>query len=98
MNTDRDHLSRAEINKDALQEGVEVTVQAVGRVTTIVIGAVGEVARTVGGLATELFEIRDSVRRARADHDVPSAPPGPTLVPPQPTVVDGDPEPPVTDL
>ncbi|GAB3858162.1 hypothetical protein GCM10028801_17730 [Nocardioides maradonensis] len=63
----RDHLSGAEISKDALQDGVEAAVQAVGQVTHIVIGAVGEVAKTVGGLATELFEIGDAARKARAD-------------------------------
>ena len=63
----RDHLSGAEISKDALQDGVEATVHAVGAVTNIVVGAVGQVAKTVGGLATELFEIGDAARKARAD-------------------------------
>ncbi len=64
----RDHISRAEIRKDALQDSVETTATAVGAVTTIVTTAVRDVARTLGGLATELFEIRESVRRARDDH------------------------------
>jgi hypothetical protein len=67
--SDRDHLSKAEIRKDALQDGIEATVHAVGSVTNIVIGAVGDVAKTVGGLATDLFEIGDGVRRAKADQD-----------------------------
>lgn len=70
----RDHLSRGEITKDALQTGVEATAGAVGQVATIVTGAVRDVASTVGGLATELFEIREASRRARAEHDdVPPA-------------------------
>ena len=70
----KDHISKAEIRKDALQDAVEATAGAVGAVTTIVTTAVRDIARTLGGLATEVFEIRDSARHARADHavDVPS--------------------------
>jgi hypothetical protein len=68
----KDHMSKAEIRKDALQDAVEATATAVGSVTTIVTTAVRDIARTVGGLATEVFEIRESTRRAHADHvDVP---------------------------
>jgi len=63
-----DNLSKGEIRKDALQDGVEATAGAVGAVATIITGAVREVARTLGGLATELYEIRDSARRAADDH------------------------------
>ena len=74
----KDELSKGEIRKDALQDGVEATATTVGAVTTIVTSAVRDVARAVGGLATELFEIRDSARRAardRADHpDTPDLP------------------------
>jgi hypothetical protein len=63
----KDHLSRAEIRKDAVQDSVETTATAVGTVVTIVTAAVRDVARTLGGLATDLFEIRESVRRARDD-------------------------------
>ena len=66
----RDHISRGEIRKDALQDTVEATATAVGTVTTIVTTAVRDIARTLGGLATEVFEIRDSARQARADHTV----------------------------
>lgn len=59
-----EQLSKAEIRKDALQDGVQAATHAVGEVATIVTAAVGEVAKAVGGFATELFEIRDSVRRA----------------------------------
>lgn len=63
-----DKLSKAEIRKDALQDGVTATSQAVGSVTTIVTTAVGDIARAVGGFATEIFEIRDAARRAGRDH------------------------------
>ena len=65
----KDRISRAEIRKDALQETVEATATAVGSVATIVTTAVRDVAKAVGGLATELFEIRESARRAAADND-----------------------------
>lgn len=73
-----DKLSKAEIRKDALQDGVTAASQAVGSVTTIVTTAVGDVARAVGGFATEIFEIRDAVRRAGRDHldVVPAGPEG----------------------
>jgi malonyl CoA-acyl carrier protein transacylase len=64
----RDHISRAERRKDALQDTVETTASAVGTVTTIVTTAVRDVARVVGGLATDLFEIRESTRRAARDN------------------------------
>ncbi len=73
-----DKLSKAEIRKDALQEGVTAASQAVGSVTTIITAAVGDIARAVGGFATEIFEIRDSVRKAGRDHDEAASPaPGP---------------------
>jgi hypothetical protein len=66
----RDKLSKAEIRKDALQDGVTAASHAIGSVTTIVTGAVSDIARTLGGFATEIFEIRDSARRAGQDHVV----------------------------
>jgi hypothetical protein len=63
-----DRLSKAEIRKDALQEGFTAATNTVGTVAGIVIGAVGDVGRALGGFATEMFEIRDSVRRAGRDH------------------------------
>lgn len=64
----RDRISRNEIRKDTLQDSVEATATAVGTVATIVSTAVRDVARAVGGLATELFEIRESARRAHHDN------------------------------
>ncbi len=60
----KDHLSKAEIRKDAVQGAVEAAATTVGEVTTILTTAVKEIARSVGGLATEVFEIRDSARKA----------------------------------
>ena len=41
----------------------------VGEVTTIITTAVKDVAGAIGGLATDVFEIRDGVRRARERAD-----------------------------
>jgi|GEM_PF-686423 len=69
MNTEgQDHLSKAEISKDAMQAGAEAAIGTVGEVATIVTGAVKQVAGALGGLATELFEIRDASKRALAQH------------------------------
>lgn len=65
----KDRLSRGEIRKDAVQDTVEAAASAAGQVTAIVTTAVKDVAGALGGLATELFEIRDSARRARREHD-----------------------------
>jgi hypothetical protein len=62
-----DNLSPAETSKDTIQSTVDVTSETVARVTSIVTGAVRDVARTLGDYGTELFEIRDAARRARHD-------------------------------
>ena len=59
-----DRLSNAEIRKDALQETVESVASTVGEVATIITTAVKDVAGAIGGLVTDVFEIRDGVRRA----------------------------------
>ena len=70
----RERLSRSEISKDALQHTVEAGAEAVASVTTILATAVRDVASAVGGFATEVFEIRDAARRARAENEVTPAP------------------------
>jgi hypothetical protein len=67
----KDRLSRAEITKDALQHTVEAGAETVGAVTAILATAVRDVAHAVGGFATEVFEIRQAARQARAEHDEP---------------------------
>lgn len=63
----KDNLSRSEIRKDAVQDAVQAAASTVGQVTSILTGAVREVAGAVGGFATEMFEIRDSARKAAGD-------------------------------
>ncbi len=60
----QDHLSRAEIRKDVVQDAVQAAATTVGHVTSIVTGAVRDVAGVLGGFATEIFEIRDAARRS----------------------------------
>jgi hypothetical protein len=59
-----DRLSKTEIRKDAMQEIVESGAATVGEVTSIITTAVKDVANAIGGFATDVFEIRDGVRRA----------------------------------
>ncbi len=66
-----DHLSKAEIGKDAIQATTEAAATAVGEVATIITAAVKEIATIVGGLATEVFEIRDSAKKAADEHEAP---------------------------
>ncbi len=62
-------LSRNEIRKDAAQEVVIAAAGATGQVATIITGAIKEVAGSLGGLASEIFEIRESTKRALNDQD-----------------------------
>jgi hypothetical protein len=71
----RERLSKAEITKDAFQHTVEAGAETVAAVTTILATAVRDVAHAIGGFATEVFEIRDAARQARAEND-----PEPTVV------------------
>jgi len=63
----KDRLSKAEINKDALQETVEAGAQTVGQVMSIITGAIRDVTKAVGGFATDAFEIREGVRKAKSE-------------------------------
>jgi len=59
-----ERLSKVEIRKDALQETVQSVASTVGVVASIITTAVKDVAGAIGGLATDVFEIRDGARRA----------------------------------
>ena len=64
------NLSKAEIRKDQVQDSIEAATHAAGQVSHIVITAVGDVVKAVGGFATDLFEIREAARQARSDMGV----------------------------
>jgi hypothetical protein len=63
-----DHLSKAEIGKDTIQATATAAASAVGEVATIITTAVKDVADAIGGFATEVFEIRESARKAADEH------------------------------
>lgn len=64
-----DRLSMGEIRKDALQETAQSVASTVGEVAAIISTAVKDVVGAIGGLATDVFEIRDGVRRAQGQAD-----------------------------
>lgn len=63
-----DKLSKAEINKDSIQSTAEAAATTVGEVATIITTAVKDIAGAIGGFATEVFEIRESARKAADEH------------------------------
>ncbi|MFT4288811.1 hypothetical protein [Nocardioides sp.] len=68
-----DKLSKSEIRKDAIQDAVDATASTVGEIATIVVSAVRDVVRSMGGLASDLYEIRDASRRAERDQGLDQA-------------------------
>jgi len=59
-------VSRFEIGKDTVQELTESAATHVGRIATILAGAVREVTHEVGEWATDMFEMREAADHARA--------------------------------
>lgn len=62
-------IGRAEIAKDTVQVLTEATAAHVGRIAMILSGAVRDVARELGELASDVFEMRDAADRAARDGD-----------------------------
>lgn len=63
-------VGRFEIGKDTLQVLTESAATHVGRIATIVTGAVREVAHEVGDWATDAFEMRDAATKADFDDTI----------------------------
>jgi hypothetical protein len=59
--------SNLEISKDTVQVLAESAAGHVGRIATILSGAVRDVTREVGDWATDLFEMREAAERAREE-------------------------------
>ncbi|MDO9407858.1 hypothetical protein [Patulibacter sp.] len=57
-----------ETRKDLVQEAVESGATTVGKIATIVTGAVRDVAREVGSFATDVIEMREASNRALKEH------------------------------
>jgi len=66
MTDTHSRLDRLETAKDTLQVVIESGATHVGSIVGIVAGAVRDVTRELGDFATDVFEIRDAARRARA--------------------------------
>jgi chemotaxis response regulator CheB len=57
-------ISRVETAKDSVQVLTESAATHVGRIATIITGAVRDVAREMGEWATDAFEMRDAANEA----------------------------------
>lgn len=72
-------VSQFESAKDTIQVVTETAATHVGRIATIITGAVRDVAREIGSWGTEVIEMREAAKRAAADEaridsDIPSWP------------------------
>ncbi|MCR4512037.1 MULTISPECIES: hypothetical protein [unclassified Aeromicrobium] len=62
-------MSRREIAKDAVQQGVEAAITTSGRISAILFDTARRVTTEVGAFGTELFEITEASRRAGEEAD-----------------------------
>jgi hypothetical protein len=70
MTSNRGGIGRAEIAKDTIQVVTETTAAHVGRIASILTGAIRDIAREIGDLASDVFEMRDAAgKAAQAGHD-----------------------------
>ena len=60
-------LSRFEVRKDMVQELTESAATRVGRIATILSGAVRDVTHEVGDWFSDAFEMQEAARRAEAE-------------------------------
>ena len=61
-------VGRVEITKDTVQVLTESAATHVGRIATIITGAVREIAHELGEVAADVFEMREAgARAARAE-------------------------------
>ncbi|SFO86099.1 hypothetical protein SAMN05421810_101217 [Amycolatopsis arida] len=63
-------VGRFESGKDTVQELTESAATHIGNIATIITGAVRDITRETGDWLTDLIEMREAVRRARADDEV----------------------------
>ena len=68
-------VDAAESAKDTVQVLTESAAVHIGRIATIITGAVREIAKEAGEWATEVFEMREAAKKAGAD---------------APTIIDGE--------
>jgi hypothetical protein len=60
-------IGKVEIGKDTLQVLTESAASHIGRIATIITGAVREVTHELGEWASDAFEMRDAAGRAESD-------------------------------
>lgn len=60
-------VSKSETLKDTVQVAVETGATRVGRIVSIITGAIRDVAGEIGGFATDVYEMREAAKRAQAD-------------------------------
>ena len=60
-------VSKPETVKDTVQVIVESGAGRVGSIAMIITGAVRDIAKEIGGFATDVFEMLEASKRARAD-------------------------------
>jgi hypothetical protein len=58
-------VNRLEVAKDTAQVVTESAATHVGRIATILAGAVRDIAHEVGEWASDVFEMREAAERAR---------------------------------
>lgn len=61
-------ISRVETAKDTVQVLTESAATHVGRIATIITGAVRDIAREMGEWATDAFEMRDAADEANRNN------------------------------
>ena len=62
-------LDDLETRKDTVQVAVESAFHHVGQIAGIITGAGRQITRELGDWATDVFEMRDAARKARADRE-----------------------------
>lgn len=60
-------LSEMETRKDLVEEAVQSAAAHVGRIASIISGAVADVTREFGAWGTDVFEMVEAGRKARSD-------------------------------
>jgi len=63
-------VSDFEAAKDTVQEVTESAASHIGRIALIITGAVRDIAREIGDLATDIIEMREASDKAKADRPV----------------------------
>ena len=66
-------LSKGEVRKDQIQQTSDAAVAAIGNIVSIGVESVRKVIHEIGTFATEVYEIRESGRRAEADGAIDDA-------------------------